>query len=193
MNTFKPGNRLNQYIASASISLDRFRDDIRGVSGLEFAIIAPMLIGVWLGFAETALGVSNSRKVSRVAATLADLVSQAEVIDSTAVEGIMNAATAIMAPYDASPLKIFVVGVKIDSSGVAKVAWSKARNATAPSVGSSYNIPSQIRFADTFLIVTNVTYAYTPAIGGNLVNTFNFNETNYNVPRTSAVVKYVGS
>ena len=111
-----------QYAKFATIhAAQTLSADIKGLSGVEFALIAPMLVGIWLGIAETALGVTNSRKVSRVAATLADLVSQSESISATQVDGIMNASSAVMEPYSSTGLKIHVVGVQIDDNSVARV------------------------------------------------------------------------
>ena len=172
-------------------AIQTFKSDIKGLSGVEFALIAPMLIGIYLGVAETALGVTNSRKVSRVAATLSDLVAQSESITASQVDGIMNAASSVMEPYTSSPLKIHVIGVSIDANGVARVAWSRKKGNTAvPAVGSIYPIPINIKIPNSFLIVSKVTYDYSPGIGSNLVNTFHFNEINYNVPRTSSTVSF---
>ncbi len=190
MSTLSFKDKARYANARIATSLARFRDDVRGLSGIEFAMIAPMLVGVYLGVAETALGVTNSRKVSRVASVLSDLVAQTESITASQVDGIMNASSAVMAPFSSAGLTIRVIGVKINSRGVARVAWSKSRNGSAPAVGSIYPIPNDIRIADSFLIVTNVTYDYSPSLGANLTGTFHFNEKNYNVPRTSSTVGY---
>ena len=183
-----------QYAKFATIhAMKTLKTDIKGLSGVEFALIAPMLIGIYLGVAETALGVTNSRKVSRVAATLADLVSQSENISAAQVDGIMNASSAVMEPYSSTGLEIHVVGVQMDSNSVARVAWSRKKGSnSAPAVGSVYPIPDDIKIADSFLIVTKVTYDYSPTIGGGIVDTFHFNEVNYNVPRTSSTVDFSG-
>ena len=176
---------------SAIHAFQAFKSDIKGLSGVEFALIAPMLIGIYLGVAETALGVTNSRKVSRVAATLSDLVAQSENITGSQIDGIMNASSSVMEPYTSAPLKIHVIGVAIDGNGIARVSWSRKKGDTsAPSVGSIYPIPVAIKIPDSFLIVSKVTYDYSPALGANLVDTFHFNEINYNVPRTSSTVGY---
>lgn len=184
-----------EYAKFATIhAMQTFKADIKGLSGVEFAIIAPMLIGIYLGVAETALGVTNSRKVSRVAATLADLVAQSENITANQIDGVMNAASSVMEPYSSAGLKIHVVGVAIDGNGIARVAWSRKKgNTAAPGVGSVYPIPVNIRIADSFLVVTKVMYDYSPALGANLVDTFHFNEINYNVPRTSSTVGFSNS
>ncbi len=183
-------DKLRHARAAIQDSVLALRNDLNGVSGLEFAMIAPMLIGMYLGVAEVSLGVSHSRKVSRVAGTLADLVAQAKNVTSCEVDGIMNASVSVMAPYDASELAMNVVGVEIDEDENATVVWSRTKNGTAPAVGSSYPIPDDIRIADTFLVVSNVTYDYSPSLGANLVGTYHFDETNYNVPRISTTVGF---
>ncbi len=181
-----------QYAKFATIhAAQTLKADIKGISGVEFALIAPMLVGIWLGLAETALGVTNSRKVSRVAATLADLVSQSESITGSQVDGIMNASSAVMEPYSSTGLKIHVIGVQMDANAVARVVWSRTKgDTTAPADDSIYPIPVNIKIADSFLIVTKVTYDYSPSIGSGIVDTFHFSEINYNVPRTSNTVEF---
>ncbi len=183
-------NKLRHARATIQDSVLALRNDLKGVSGLEFAMIAPMLIGMYLGVAEVSLGVSHSRKVSRVAGTLADLVAQSTDVTSCEVDGIMNAAVAVMAPYDASGLVMNVVGVEIDEDENATVVWARANSGSTPAVGSSYPIPDDIRIADTFLVVSNVTYEYSPSLGANLLDTFHFDETNYNAPRLSTTVAF---
>jgi Flp pilus assembly protein TadG len=190
MSTLSLKQKIRYTTTLVTNAVTTFKEDVRGISGIEFAMIAPMLIGVYLGVAETSLGVTNGRKVSRVAATLADLVSQTENITASQVDGIMNASSAVMAPFSSSDLSIFVVGVQIDNHRRTRVVWSKGRNGAPPAVGTAYPIPNDIKIAGTFLIVTNVTYDYNPSLGGNLVGTIHFNEKNYNVPRTSSTIGY---
>ncbi len=181
---------LSIFKASISHAWLGFRADVKGVSGIEFAMIAPMLVGIYLGVAQTSLGVINSRKVSRVAATLADLVAQSENITGKEVTGIMNASVSVMAPYSSTGLIIHVVGVNIDSKKKPRVAWAKSKNAASPKVNSIYDVPAALRIPNSFLIVTNVKYTYRPKFGSTIVGTYPFNETNYNVPRNSSTVGY---
>ncbi len=192
MSKMKLRDRIQYAKVAINNAFHAFKEDVKGLSGIEFAMIAPMLIGVYLGVAETALGVTNSRKVSRVAATLADLVAQSENITASQVDGIMNASISVMEPYSGAPLNIYVVGVQMDADGIARVAWSRVKgaSASAPGVGSIYPVPDDIRIANSFLVATQVTYDYTPGIGSGIIDTFHFNEKNYNIPRTSATVEY---
>jgi Flp pilus assembly protein TadG len=55
--------------------ISRFARDRRGVSAVEFAFIAPVMIGLYLGCAEISDGVAADRKVSLVAGALSNLTS----------------------------------------------------------------------------------------------------------------------
>ena len=61
----------------------RFARDRRGVSALEFALVAPMMITLYFGCVEVSDGVAVDRKVSLTSATLANLVAQSTAISST--------------------------------------------------------------------------------------------------------------
>src|ERR1039458_8951565 len=54
----------------------RFGRDRRGVSAVEFAFIAPMMIGLYLGCVEISSGVAADREVSLIAGALANLTAQ---------------------------------------------------------------------------------------------------------------------
>ena len=56
--------------------LSRFARDRRGVSAVEFAFIAPVMIGLYFGCAEISDGVAADRKVSLIAGALANLAAQ---------------------------------------------------------------------------------------------------------------------
>ena len=58
-------------------AIRRFGRDRRGVSAVEFAFIAPVMIGLYLGCVEISDGVGADRKVSLTAAALANLTAQA--------------------------------------------------------------------------------------------------------------------
>ena len=82
----------------------RFGRDRRGVSAVEFAFIAPVMIGLYLGCAEISDGVGADRKVSLTAAALANLAAQATAISTADMSNIFDASSAIIAPYSAANL-----------------------------------------------------------------------------------------
>ena len=50
--------------------LRQFRNDIRGVAAVEFALVVPLLIALYLGSIEAASLYSTDRKVATVASTM---------------------------------------------------------------------------------------------------------------------------
>src|SRR5690349_24337501 len=87
--------------------------DQRGISAVEFAMILPLMLTLYLGAVELSQGVGADRKVTLTARTIADLVSQTASINNSDMTNSLNAAAAVMAPYPISNLKVTVSSVKI--------------------------------------------------------------------------------
>ena len=176
----------------------RFATDRRGVSAVEFALLLPLMVTLYLGSVEISNGVGIDRKVTLVSRTVADLASQASSIAGTDMTNILDASASVMAPYDASPysvtnLKVTVSQVKIDASAVAKIDWSCTLNGTKRVVGSSVTLPAALNIANTYLVWGEVTYAYTPAIGYVVTGTLNLADQIYMRPRLSDNVVLTGT
>lgn len=167
-------------------NLPRFARDRRGVSAVEFALIAPLMIGLYLGCAEVADGVSASRKVSLISATLANLSAQVGTISASDMTNIMDASTAIISPYTASKLKMTVTCMSIDATGKATVKWSATRNGTADS--GVMTIPSALAVPNSQLLFAKASYAYTPTVGYTISGTITLSDKMYMSPRVSAPV-----
>ncbi len=56
--------------------LPRVLRDRKGTGAIEFALILPIMLALYMGSFELSLGFSMARKVSRAASTVADLVAQ---------------------------------------------------------------------------------------------------------------------
>jgi len=164
----------------------RFARNRRGVSAVEFALLAPLMIGLYFGCVEISDGVAADRKVSLTAAALANLASQVSTISSSDMTNILNASSAIIAPYAANKLKSTLSCLKIDSAGHVTVAWSATLNGTARAAGSSVTIPSALAVPSTQLLFSEVSYAYTPAVGYAITGTLTLSDQMYMAPRITA-------
>ena len=167
----------------------RFGRDRRGVSAVEFAFIAPVMIGLYLGCVEISNGVAADRKVSLITGALANLTAQVTTISSTDMSNILDASSAIIAPYSASNLTLTLSCLKIDSTGVAKVQWSATRNGTARAAGSVYSFSSSnsaLAVKNSWLILGEVSYAYTPIVGYTISGTLTLSDTMFMRPRITA-------
>jgi Flp pilus assembly protein TadG len=179
---------MTRLIARVRRPLRRFLRDKRGISAVEFAMLLPLMVTLYLGGVEISQAVAIDRKVTLIARTVADLVAQATSVSNSDMTNILGASAAIIVPYQDTKLKITVSSVVIDSQGVAKVAWSSTKNGTARTVGSTVTLPTALNVANTSLIWGEVQYAYTPAIGYVITGTKNLTDQIYMRPRLSDTV-----
>lgn len=180
-------------IARARRPVRRLLRDKRGISAVEFAMLLPLMVTLYLGGVEVSQAVAIDRKVTLIARSLGDLVAQATNISNSESSNILAATAAIIVPYSDSRLKITVSSVKIDGNGVAKVCWSDTKNGTARAIGSTVTLPSALNTANTSLIWAESQYAYTPTIGYVITGTMNLKDQIYMRPRLSDTVTRDGA
>lgn len=162
----------------------RFGRDKRGVSAVEFALIAPLMIALYLGCVEISQGIAADRKVSLTAAALANLTAQVSSISATGMTNILDASSAIISPYSAAKLKITVSCINIDASSKATVKWSVTRNGTA--LSGTPTLPAALTVANTQIIFAQASYDYTPTVGYTITGTLTLSDQMYMAPRISA-------
>ena len=162
--------------------------DTRGAAAVEFALIAPAILSIFLGTAELSQGVAIDRKVTITARSLSDLVAQSTTISDADMTNIFSAATAIVTPYSSSPLKARVSAINIDASGNATVGWSSQSNWTAYTPGTAVTIPTALKMPNSQLIWGEVTYAYTPTVAKYISGTLNLTDQFFARPRQSNTV-----
>jgi Flp pilus assembly protein TadG len=163
----------------------RLSKDQRGVSAVEFALLLPLMVTLYLGTSEISQGISVDRKVTLTARTVADLVSQVNSINDAGMSDVLNASSSVMVPYTTAPLKVTVSCVTIDANGKATVTWSDTRNGTARAVGSTVTVPATLNIANSTLIWSEVQYTYKPAIGYIITGTLTLKDQLYMAPRLS--------
>ena len=178
---------------SLSRQLARLGGDQRGVSAVEFAMILPLMITLYLGAVEVSQGIGIDRKVTLTTRTIADLTSQVTSVTSSDMSSILNASAQVMMPYDSSKLKTTVSQVKIDANSTATIDWSCTLNGTKRSTGSAVSLPSALAIASSYLIWSEVAYSYKPTIGYVVTGTLNLSDQIYMRPRQSNNVTLSGS
>jgi Flp pilus assembly protein TadG len=176
-----------------SQQLVRLGRDQRGVSAVEFAMILPLMLTLYLGAVEISQGVGIDRKVTLTTRTVADLASQVTSINSSDMTNILNSSSQVIMPYDASKLKVTVSQVTIDANSIATISWSCTLNGTKRTVGSSVTLPSALNVANTSLIWSEVAYSYKPTIGYVVTGTLNLSDQIYMRPRLSNSVAFNGT
>src|SRR3954465_8160156 len=101
-------SRLSQVFAS-------FVRDRRGVSAVEFAMLLPLMVTLYLGTVEISQGVGIDRKVTLTTRTVAGLASQVSSINNADMTNMLNASSAVIVPYDTTKLKVTVSEITIDN------------------------------------------------------------------------------
>jgi Flp pilus assembly protein TadG len=169
--------------------LRRFAIDQSGVSAVEFAILLPLMLTMYLGGVEISQAVSANRKTTMVAHTIGDLTAQASNVSTADMTNVLNAGAAVAYPFPSSNLRVTVTSVCIDSTGtIATVAWSRTLNGTAHTGVVTSSIPTALRVPSTSLIWGEASYAYRPTIGWTITGTLNLSDRFFLRPRLSSSV-----
>jgi len=175
----------------------RFARDRDGVSAVEFAIILPFMLTLYLGGAELGDGMAIQFKATLAARTVADLASQSITIPdaSTTMNDILGAASTVVAPYSAANMTVTVSELEITkANSAATVIWSASNSGNGRSPGSAYTLPIALQSSSNtypyYLILGEVTYPYTPSMGYVITGTISMYQNTFFFPRMSKCVKY---
>jgi Flp pilus assembly protein TadG len=171
----------------------RFIADRRGISAVEFAMLLPVMMTLYLGSVEASQGIAADRKVELTARALADLASQFTDITNAEMTNILNAGSAIIAPYATANLQEVVSEISINAQGVAAVVWSDTLNGTALAVGQIVSVPATLAVPNTFLVFAQVKYNYNPTYGYVMTGTLTFSDQSFMAPRESASIARTAS
>ncbi|WP_336487875.1 TadE/TadG family type IV pilus assembly protein [Methylobacterium nigriterrae] len=153
----------------------RFPCEAGGVAAVEFALILPLLIALYLGAVETTRAIDNSRKFSLFARAVADLSGRAPM---TTMDPIFSASAAILQPFDAGQVSIVVnaMGVEDENGTLSGFVCSSAANANAtPRTQNAPAgqdgipaVPPIYRFDGARYILAEVSMPYAPVIGSRI-------------------------
>jgi Flp pilus assembly protein TadG len=164
--------------------------DRSGIAATEFAVIVPLMLVLFFGVVEFSQAVAVDRKVTIVARTLPDLVSQNTTVLDAQFTTYFQAGTKIVSPYPAGPLNQTVSELYVDpNTHTVKVQWSKGYAVRA--IGSTVTIPAALAVDGTYLIFSEVSYLYVPTIGYVMAPSgVNLSDVAYSRPRQSTCVLY---
>lgn len=170
----------------------RFRRDRRGVAALEFALVFPAMIALYLGCVDVSQILTANRKASNVASSVGDLVAQAIQIDDEEIGNIFDAARAMLEPLPTAALTVVVSSVIMDVDGNVEVRWSEGMNANPRPEGSSLTLPEGVVEAGGSVIVAEVTYEYRSAVSEMVAGgAVDLSDTFYHRPRRTLEIPKV--
>ncbi|CAN7382978.1 pilus assembly protein [Phenylobacterium sp. LjRoot219] len=134
----------------------------RGAAALEFGLIAPILILFHFGSVEFVQAWEAHRRVTHVAAALADLTAQKRAVTQAEVDDILKAGGLMIAPFPADRLSVRISSFSTDSSGKVTQDWTRSRNWTA---AGQATVPKGYLAASESVIVANVAYEHKAMFG----------------------------
>ncbi len=160
----------------------RFRRNEGGAAAVEFALILPFLLLLYMGSIEASALFTVDRRVEVIASTNADLLARWNpnlgAIPSSTVRDYFRAAEGIITPYTTTGLKQVVSFLNVAADGTARVAWSCGWNGGARLPNNqSYTLNPQMKRLVTganasgqngrsgWLIASTTEYSYKPLLG----------------------------
>lgn len=182
-------------ILALQAQLRRLFANTGAVAAVEFALILPFILMLYMGSIEVTQVIVADRKLASVTSSLGDLVARANgEISEAAVNDFFAASSLIMRPYPTEGLLQVVTSVSVDEDGDTNVEWSRAFNgATAKTVDSSYELPEEISEIATgsFVIVSEAQLNYTPWGGYFFDSSFNLYKQYFHLPRYGEAIEVV--
>lgn len=155
--------------------LQRFRRDRSAIAAVEFALVLPFLMTMWLGMEQFSEYMTADAKTLMAAQSVSDLIAQIAPAQTNAYPDIANAATQIFAPLPTSgTLTVDVVGVAYDNSNNPTMTggWecpsSGSSTGPAPDSPVPMNLAAGLGSQGQMTIMVNIKYNFNPAM------TFNF-------------------
>ena len=172
--------------------LNRLKASESGIAAVEFSLILPVLLLLWIGGVEVTGALSVDRRLNNLASSIGDLVARSKQLTYAEVDDIFDLAPGALFPYDATGIAMRVTAVTMDNTGKATVAWSRAEGskpAHAPNTPMNSFVPAALRVPDSQIIMSEVFYTYEPALGYVITGDLPLEDKMFFVPRLVPRVK----
>ncbi|MGF1545179.1 MAG: TadE/TadG family type IV pilus assembly protein [Parvularculaceae bacterium] len=180
-------------------ALRRFRRGGDGVAAIEFALIAPVMISLFFGIIEGAVGLGAARRATVAANGLADLVSQSSTVTTTQLDNIFTGMEQIVdvdVDPTVNPATFNIVSVRLNSSNQVVVNWSCTSTSGTPPYAANSVYPRSIDAAQFStspnVIIGEVSYNYIPTFTSRFVSNFSLARFGSRWPRNSGGVALSG-
>tara|TARA_R110002020_G_scaffold12525_10_gene45933 strand:+ start:3973 stop:4548 length:576 start_codon:yes stop_codon:yes gene_type:complete len=175
-----------------------FKGSESGIAAVEFALILPIMLLLYIGMAEGSTMISMDRKVQTVSGSVGDLVARSNgVITYNTLDNYVKIAAGIMTPYSSDELVQLVTQVHVDSAGKATVDWSQRyvghlrQNTGTYAKGAVFPLPVDVVAIakGEYVIVTESALTYSPLFGLVFDKPVNLKRENFFMPRFREQIK----
>jgi Flp pilus assembly protein TadG len=176
------------------IGRSRLARDRSGIAAVEFALLLPVLLTLFLGSYELSSLLLAYLKLEAATESAADLIAETDVntvLQSSDFTNVTNAVKQIMVPFSTSgtTLKIAYASVTY-STGSAVINWHAEINGapaltigTLPNAANSANLGNPSNGSNDSVIVAKLTYSYTSPVTYALATSYTLNEAAFMRPR----------
>ena len=177
----------------------QFRAGQCGVASIEFAMIVPLMVMMFVGTVELSQAITVDRRVNQVASSVADLVARTKSTTGTDLDDTMNVIDELFKPYDHTPVRLTLTNVIASTSDETNTVVCWSHNYTLGGVGSyaqgsAYALPTGIVEKGESVIVAEIKYTYTPLIFSYFITgAVDFTDTFYLKPRLSSSIEMDGN
>jgi Flp pilus assembly protein TadG len=184
-----------------------WRCDQDGIAAVEFAMLLPVMITLFFGVVEVSLALLCRADVSKMASTAADLISQANTLNSADLGNVYAAAGTILYPYydpsasGSDKPSIRLTSVVDDGSGAVgkdhltgKVAWTCTQAGTGSLTPATRAVGSTVTFTQPLMteggsvIIAEIAYNYASPTTKVIAGPINFTNNFYTKPRRVAQI-----
>lgn len=175
---------------------NRFRRNQDGVAAVEFALLLPLFLVLYIGVIEFTQAFMVQRRASHSASMMADIVAQAGTVTPAQLSDFFAVGGLIMVPYSSEPLEGTVTSLILNDKGEARVDWSYGSKATPLKYNTVVPVPAGIleKEGDSVILAETV-YKYNspfdisvPGFGDYLSGITTFKRQFYLRPREVASV-----
>ena len=142
-------------------SLRKFIRNRGGVVATEFALVAPILILLWVGMVELATAFLVSQKVEIAAQSAADIIAQDKFTDSSKLANVDAAIKTILVPYVPANMGYRIASIVADADGDRAVAWNEPGGTVTVPVPDE-TVAQNLTTTNDSVIVVTVTYNHIP-------------------------------
>lgn len=168
----------------------------RGVSAVEFALAAPVMLATMLGVAEVGRFIWIEMKIQNAASRIGDIVARSDAATAADIEALTAVLPAILSPfYREEATRLIVTAVaRPDEETEALVAWRSERgglemSSAVGALGSAASAPDGlVRAGGDALIVSEIAFRYEPWLLG-IVAGATLRETSYHRPRRAPLTR----
>jgi Flp pilus assembly protein TadG len=153
-----------------------------GTALVEFALLLPIMITLFLGAFEVTRVVAANMRVANAAQSVADMIAQQSNITSTMMTNFCNGGQLSMAPLSGASLKVAVAEVTNTSSGLV-VDWTDTSCNSATAISNPTTLAtSLVPNTNDSVIVVQATYSYSSPINYVLAKLYTLTQTAYQRP-----------